>query len=551
MKSKITILGLLSLASISAMAQGIYNNSGARFTFSGSPYVVVNNGGYLSSGGWTKGSETLQFTGTTASDISGTADDYNDIIVANSGGITLTASGTNTADNLTVSSGSFTLPAAKQLTVNTALSNSLGNSGLLLKSDASGNASLIQNNNVSASVELYLTGSKWHLLSSPVTANTNSVYTNMYMKQYSEAANAFGDFVSATNIALTPGTGNVIWATNTSTVNYSGFLNAGSIGPISCPRASQGFTLVGNPYTSAIDWNAASGWTKTNLGASIWIWNGTQYATWNGAAGTNGGSRYISMGQGFFVQASAAGSLTMTSAVQVHNGVSLLKSAKVQVNQLRAKITGNNYLDEVVVMQVDDALPGIDYRYDAQKMMGSAEAPQLFTLKDNKNFTIASLSEIDTATQIPLCLKVGVDAEYTLSLQNSLQIPEGVTLLLRDNKLTTITEVTENFIYTCQVSPTDDSARFILKFMSTESANALFNISASKISVWNAGQLLNIDFPSNETVTKLEIYDIKGRKLLSRNKLSGSTLEMNLPPALYIVSVSTDKQFSNHKIVIR
>jgi len=550
MKRKICITSILVIASISAMAQGIYNNSGARFTFSGSPYVVVNNGGYLSSGGWTKGSETLQFTGTTASDISGIADDYNDIIVANSGGITLTASGTNTADNLTVSSGSFTLPATKQLTVNTALSNSLGNSGLLLKSDASGNASLIQNNNVSASVELYLTGSKWHLLSSPVTANTNSVYTNMYMKQYSEAANAFGDFVSATNIALTPGTGNVIWATNTSTVNYSGFLNAGSIGPISCPRASQGFTLVGNPYTSAIDWNAASGWTKTNLGASIWIWNGTQYATWNGAAGTNGGSRYISMGQGFFVQASAAGSLTMTSAVQVHNGVSLLKSAKVQVSQLRAKISGNAYSDEAIVLQADDALSEIDYRYDALKMMGIPEAPQLFILKDNKNFAMASISEIDSTTQIPLCLKVGVEAEYTLSLQNNLYFNE-LKLLLRDSKRNTITEVTENFRYTCQASPSDDSARFILEFKTTDVANALLNISASKISVWNAGQLLNIDIPSNETLTKLEIYDINGRKLLSRNKLSGSTLEMNLPPALYIVSVSTDKQFSNHKIVIR
>jgi hypothetical protein len=28
---------------------------------------------------------------------------------------------------------------------------------------------------------------------------------------------------------------------------------------------TQGFNLVGNPYPSPIDWNAASGWTKTNI----------------------------------------------------------------------------------------------------------------------------------------------------------------------------------------------------------------------------------------------------------------------------------------------
>ena len=33
---------------------------------------------------------------------------------------------------------------------------------------------------------------------------------------------------------------------------------------------TKGFNLVGNPYPSAIDWDAASGWTKTNIDNAVY-----------------------------------------------------------------------------------------------------------------------------------------------------------------------------------------------------------------------------------------------------------------------------------------
>ncbi len=69
-----------------------------------------------------------------------------------------------------------------------------------------------------------------------------------------------------------------------------------------------GWNLVGNPSTASLDWNATSGWTKTNVDETIYIWdpaanNGNgDFLFWNGSTGTldNG---LIAPFQAFWVRA--------------------------------------------------------------------------------------------------------------------------------------------------------------------------------------------------------------------------------------------------------
>ncbi|MBP9180004.1 MAG: hypothetical protein KBG24_05865, partial [Bacteroidia bacterium] len=70
-----------------------------------------------------------------------------------------------------------------------------------------------------------------------------------------------------------------------------------------------GWNFVSNPYPSAIDWNAASGWTKTRISGTIYVWNAESgtYATWNGSSGTNGmNNGRIAVGQAFWVKATGS-----------------------------------------------------------------------------------------------------------------------------------------------------------------------------------------------------------------------------------------------------
>ena len=84
--------------------------------------------------------------------------------------------------------------------------------------------------------------------------------------------------------------------------------------------SSGSFNLLANSYPAPIDWDAATGWTKTNMGSTIYIWDADNdvYATYNAGTGvaTGSGSQYIASGQSFFV-ASSGSSPALSSTEEV------------------------------------------------------------------------------------------------------------------------------------------------------------------------------------------------------------------------------------------
>jgi hypothetical protein len=96
----------------------------------------------------------------------------------------------------------------------------------------------------------------------------------------------------------------------TGTVTYTTSGVAGTLASgvgIHTGNADGNFSLLGNPYVCAIDWNALS---RTNLYNIYWVFDATigtagAYVTWDGATNSNGSSnidQYIQPGQGFFIQ---------------------------------------------------------------------------------------------------------------------------------------------------------------------------------------------------------------------------------------------------------
>jgi len=86
----------------------------------------------------------------------------------------------------------------------------------------------------------------------------------------------------------------------------------------------EGWNLLGNPTISTLNWDASSGWTKTNLDNTIYIWDPAvnQYRVWNGIDGnlplSNG---LISPFQAFWVRANHANpALDFTSDVLTSGG---------------------------------------------------------------------------------------------------------------------------------------------------------------------------------------------------------------------------------------
>lgn len=228
------------------------------------------------------------------------------------------------------------------------------------------NQSLLSNTKVVESGQLTihrtLEGSRgWRLLSAPITTSFGDLLDGTITQGYSGAYYSTGSMPGDTlqpNVMYYdesyPGTDNQRWRAPSSanTIIPTGLgLQAfifGSISndsrynnplpdtltvtgvepdaPIALPvsfttEADSGWNLVGNPFTTAINWDEPTGWIKTNIDQSIYIWDPetNQYKTWNGVTGDLNSGK-ISPFQAFWIKANAnAPSLTVSNEAKTLN----------------------------------------------------------------------------------------------------------------------------------------------------------------------------------------------------------------------------------------
>ncbi|MFZ4705501.1 MAG: lectin-like domain-containing protein, partial [Bacteroidales bacterium] len=167
-----------------------------------------------------------------------------------------------TCNNLAIVSGAVvTIASGKALTVSGTLTNSAGNHGLVINS---GGSLIESSTNVAATVKCNIGANEWHLISSPVSNATSQVFLHKYLQTHTESTNEYTDITPTTG-ELTPMKGFALWGDAAGfTASYSGPLNAGNESySTTYSGASKGWNLAGNPYPSSIDWDAATGWTKT------------------------------------------------------------------------------------------------------------------------------------------------------------------------------------------------------------------------------------------------------------------------------------------------
>ena len=147
-----------------------------------------------------------------------------------------------------------------------------------IKSSSAGTATAIGAVTGSSSVEQYLPDDdrQWWYLSSPVTGATSALFGSDKVGQYNEAASSYSSpFSTATN--LVAGTGYVVKraVTTPGTYTFAGTLNNGDITlhptRTGTTDGKRGFNLVGNPYPSYLDWDAAYADAATsNVSKAIW-----------------------------------------------------------------------------------------------------------------------------------------------------------------------------------------------------------------------------------------------------------------------------------------
>ena len=454
--------------------------------------------------------------------------------------------------------GSNGMTVTGKVTVDGTLTVDSG-SPLIITSDASSQGSLINNGTVTGDldVQCFTTNGTWHGISAPVENQTaTSLYQggspDVWIKSYNELDNTYS-YISDINTNLEDMKGWMVWIGGSEdiTFDFDGAVRTGTVGTAdnvvrSTAGSDYGYNFVGNPYTSAIDWDAASGWIKTNVNDATYLYNNGTWDTYVNEVGTNDGTQYIAMNQGFFVQVSdgnVTGTLQMTSEVCVHNDVSFKKDSKnFEQEIIRLQVSDDNLVDEMVIRITEDATEGWDGNLDAHKLFSFNEYyPQIYSTA-NGFMSINSLPE--DIEIVPLDI-VGKDGnQMTIS---ATEFGDYDHILLYDEYLEEITDLTKNdypFSYLQEITD-----RFFLSFMITDIEEESI-ITPRNFYAYTQNKEIKIVL-ENSNYTHISIYNLLGQEVITTSANSTKLSFAIDKTGYYIVVVSNNEVTSTQKVFIK
>jgi hypothetical protein len=463
------------------------------------------------------------------------------------------------------------------LTVAGPLNNDAGNNGLIIMSDASGTGSLIHNtDNVPATIQTYISGStnlsiyKYHFVSVPLTPSenpTSNLFLGSYLFEFMESTNQWHGLgaPTATDLSIYKGY-MVYYPDNNITYSFAGKMNNGPFS-VTIPYSgagpnsnTAGFSLVPNPYPSAIDWKATNGWFKNNIDDAVYIWPSSSgagataenYASFVGGISLHDGSRYIAQGQSFFIHANNTDAgFQMDNPVRVHNPVAFFKEDEIIPNVLRIKTVANNAADEIVVRFVGVATTGFDGDWDAYKLVGGADAPQLNSVaSDDSKLCINALPFNADETIVPLNFTYSKDTDVTFTASGMETFTSTNPIYLEDGLTGTMINLQVNPVYTFSYEPGSDENRFKLHFERLVTTSIHQEPTAG--TAYISDRTLYIEVPSMKGQnTEVGVCNILGQQLdLNRVIMNGMMhVPFSLSPGVYFVRVTSSSQVFVTKLV--
>ena len=484
----------------------------------------------------------------------------NDVVIPTGNTVTVTsATGTPAAcKNLTIN-GTLVISAGKALTISGEHVNNSGSTGLIIESNAIGTGSLLHGSaGVNATVQRYVSGNTnletmtYHLVSVPLSTAGNpmsEIFTGSYLYKFDESkaiAESWVAMGTATNTALPVSGGYMVYSPEAShTYLFQGPINAGAFNA-AVSYSNNHYNLIPNPYPSAIDWDAASGWTRdqSKIADAIYMWPSGEgnYAEYVAGVAVHGGSRYIPSGQAFFVQTIGESPvLAMNDNVRVHNSQPFYKNDEQIPDLLRITADANNYKDEVVVRFTENATTSADYDYDAWKIYGLEGAPQLYTLaSNNEMLAINSLPYLETAYTVPLNFELKAEKPVTFTFSSIESFDQSVSIYLKDELANQTIDLRSHPVYTFNHSLGNAAKRFKLIF---GGAIGIDEPKADVNKMWVSGNTLYINAPElAKKQSLIEVFNPAGQRLVAKNLVLDEITTFDLTMEGFVVVKLTSGQ---------
>ncbi len=337
---------------------------------------------------------------------------------------------------------------------------------------------------------------------------------------------------------------------------------------------TKGMNLVGNPYPSAIDWNAASGWTKTNIDNAIYYFKPGDTDQYGGAYSSyvNGNSsdgivnNIIPSMQGFFVHVSdgpipVTGTFGMTNSVRVTNVNQSFSKSGTKDDQSLIRLTAafstdTSIIDPMLVYTDDKATSSFDSDYDALKLFNTdLKIPNIYSISpEDFNLSINGLPPLtDSRARIPLGLKANTAGTIVFRLKTLTGSFSGNTIAVFDSVAGVSQNLNDQGEYRIYLPVADYRNRFYLDINYITTGTEAPAASERMFFAWISGGVLRTNvyyLLGNEGV--VYVTNLTGQRLLEKNIYETGYHEFGVPvrDGIYFITLVSGNRRTVQKFIV-
>jgi hypothetical protein len=338
-----------------------------------------------------------------------------------------------------------------------------------------------------------------------------------------------------------------------------------------------GYSLVGNPYQSAVDWNAV---TKSGIDVTYWAWDPNmgstsqrgRYVSFNGTVnsvidgtGSSNVTRYIQPGQAFFVKNTVSGTAGTLTFQESHKATT---SANVFRTNNQTESTNFATLSTALYDPNELAIGG--YPIDAMKAvfssaytneLGLGDATKLEAageniawFRNNTKLAIDAAAPVTTSDELAMkTLRLGANKNYTFKIQTT-NFDTALTPYLVDTFLNTQTEISTSQAYLATFATTSNVASYSENRFKIVFQNALLSTDtfATQVGLYpnpSKGNGFYLQLPSSAQAT-VKLYNTLGQEIAISHNEGHYQANQSLAAGVYHIMVTQGEKTSKLKWIV-
>lgn len=375
------------------------------------------------------------------------------------------------------------------------------------------------------------------------------------------ATSATGNFVTGTGYLIRLPNNHPVTATIWNGQFTGGNANNGLVDP-TLPATNKYYS-IGNPYASTI--SADDFITSNSLNEAIYFWRKSNnaatssYATYTLAGGVSnsGGdpllmipNGFIQVGQGFIAKLpSPATKFTFTNSLRViNNGDQFFRRLEDRSRYWLNLTNDQGFFGQMMVAYMPNATNGYDPAIDG--LFFNDSATSLTSTIENQDYIIQGRALPFEATDVvALGFKSELAGTYTIALNSfdgTIFETQNQAIYLKDN-LTNTTQDLRAGAYTFATEPGVFNNRFEVRYenlLSVENPS----LSGNTVAVYKQNQEVVVN-AGNIKLSKVQIYDIRGRLLTEKNNINNSEVRLNAGVSNQVILVKITS--ANNEVVTK